>query len=150
MRACGLAFVVLSALVSACGPAIGDSCESALDCSSQGSRLCDRTQPSGYCTLQGCEQGTCPQESDCIRFRPAKDRLASTYCMLSCEESSDCRTGEGYACLSPSNFGDPDAMEADNLDAPGGRFCALPSSPAPMEEGTVGTETQADAGTEGS
>ena len=122
-RVIGLLIALAAALVSAgCGKEIGASCETALDCSSQGSRLCDRTQPHGYCTLRGCEEGTCPEESVCVKFRPAQERLAVTYCMYKCEEDDDCRDDEGYQCASTSEFGAPG--EAEILGRASQRFCA--------------------------
>jgi hypothetical protein len=111
-----------------CGNEIGDACETALDCSSQGSRLCDRTQPHGYCTLRGCEQGTCPEESVCVKFRPEQERLAVTYCMYGCEEDDDCRNDEGYQCMSASELGG--RSEARILGDQSQRFCvAKPRTP---------------------
>src|SRR5690349_20983358 len=101
-----------------CAPEIGDACETALDCSSQASRECDRTQPAGYCTIRGCEPGTCPDESVCIKFHPGQaqpgeesdlssqpERLATTYCMAKCSSNGDCRTGDDYHCVSAAEFG---------------------------------------------
>lgn len=102
-----------------CGPDIGDECETALDCSSQGSRLCDRTQPNGYCTIRGCEEGTCPEDSICVKFRPGQSRLALTYCMYGCEEDDDCRNDEGYRCARASDIGDAEILGDENA-----RFCA--------------------------
>jgi hypothetical protein len=122
---------------SACGQNIGDACESALDCSSQGSRLCDQTQPNGYCTIRGCEKGTCPDNSVCVKFRPAQERLAVTYCMYECDEDSDCRNDEGYQCARASDFGANSSGEAEILGNASQRFCAAkPKTPvdagAPM------------------
>jgi hypothetical protein len=107
-----------------CAPEIGDDCGSALDCSAQGSRLCDRTQPGGYCTIQGCERGTCPDEAVCVKFRPSQERLAVTYCMLKCDERSDCRSG--YACTSAGDFGS--RGDAEILGRASQRFCSIPAS----------------------
>lgn len=127
----------------ACAPEIGDECETALDCSSSGSRLCDRTQPSGYCTLEGCEKSTCPEEAVCVKFSPGKDRLSKTFCMYQCEDDGDCRDDEGYECLhamaagkNPDPLSDPDAfgsgLEAVVLDGPNKKFCAVRSE-IPLE-----------------
>lgn len=129
-------FPLLLLVTSACGQNIGDACESALDCSSQGSRLCDQTQPNGYCTIRGCEKGTCPDNSVCVKFRPAQERLAVTYCMYECDEDSDCRNDEGYQCARASDFGSSSG-EAEILGNAGQRFCAAkPKTPidagAPM------------------
>ena len=146
----------------ACAPEIGDECKTALDCSSSGTRLCDRTQPYGYCTLEGCERGTCPEEAVCVKFSPDSDRLSNTYCMFECEDDSDCREDQGYACLraetkgvSPMPMSDPNAFgsgfEAEVLDGTGKKFCAyrselpLPATDAgmsmPPDEDDSGTTT---------
>jgi hypothetical protein len=38
------------------------------DCSSSGDRFCDTSSRGGYCTVQGCDFDTCPDEAACIRF----------------------------------------------------------------------------------
>jgi hypothetical protein len=126
MNAACLRFVlgVGLALAAGCAPEIGDKCSTALDCSAQGSRLCDRTQPGGYCTLAGCDNGTCPSEAVCVKFRPAEERLAVTYCMYKCSDSGDCR--DGYHCTSASDFGTPG--DAEILGSASQRFCSIPAS----------------------
>ncbi|HKP58285.1 MAG TPA: hypothetical protein VJV78_16270 [Polyangiales bacterium] len=96
--------LVAGPLLPACSPEIGDSCGTALDCSASGTRLCDDTQPGGYCTLEGCEQDTCPPESICVKFGKVidgvpVDRLARSFCMYKCDGDSDCRNGDGYSCF---------------------------------------------------
>lgn len=120
-----LALSLLLAAASAvgCAPAIGDECETALDCSSQGSRQCDRTQPGGYCTIVGCERGTCPEDSVCVKFRPSLERIAATYCMASCEHNNDCRDDEGYKCTSQAEF---ENGQAEVLGDPSDQFCSIP------------------------
>lgn len=51
-----------------CADEIGDECSLSSDCAADGSRFCDNTQPSGYCTVVGCDYNTCPEESECVRF----------------------------------------------------------------------------------
>jgi hypothetical protein len=121
--------LIISAAIAlgcnACAPEIGDDCETDLDCSAQGSRPCDRTQPGGYCTIRGCEARTCPEESVCVKFRPQVERLAVTYCMFACASDDDCRTNEGYLCLRADEFGaEGDAQALDR----GRRFCAIQAS----------------------
>jgi hypothetical protein len=61
--------LLLGALVATgCGNEIGDSCSVASDCAPDGSRFCDTGQPSGYCTIVGCDYNTCPSESECVSF----------------------------------------------------------------------------------
>ena len=135
-------FLVYSALVLAgvgCAPEIGDDCKTSLDCSSQASRLCDRTQSHGYCTIKGCELGTCPEEAVCVKFRPSEERLSVTYCMLKCSEDDDCRNDEGYRCTSAEAFGD-----AEILGKSSQQFCA---TPAPARAPTMSCEPSVDSGT---
>jgi hypothetical protein len=129
-------FAVLVAVpLGACGKEIGDPCNLASDCSPNGDRICacsncsgtDPTSDSknGYCTIQGCDFGTCPSEAVCVRFftgnftnKPCTasamvtgcslDELCAVsghcvprsseirYCMLRCESDGDCR--DGYEC----------------------------------------------------
>lgn len=59
-------FVALVAV--GCGKEIGDECIIASDCSPNGDRQCDTSSAGGYCTVQGCDYNTCPEEAVCIRF----------------------------------------------------------------------------------
>jgi hypothetical protein len=61
---------LLALAVAACGKEIGDSCSFATDCDPNGLRICvDPTAGhDGYCTIQGCDYSTCPDEAACIRF----------------------------------------------------------------------------------
>ena len=56
--------------LGACGKEIGDACIVSSDCSPNGDRLClsGGNEQDGYCTIQGCDYNTCPQEAACIRF----------------------------------------------------------------------------------
>ena len=130
-------FVVLlfaAATAVGCAPEIGDDCESSLDCSSQGTRLCDRTQPGGYCTIRGCERGSCPEEAVCVLFRADVDRLAESYCMFKCDDDSDCRDGEGYECTLADDFGAM-AGETEILGRQSQKFCSIPAQrPSVVDE----------------
>ena len=64
-----LFFALLSGSAIGCAPAIGDDCETALDCSSQGSRQCDRTQPAAIAP-HGLRARHLPEDSVCVKFRP--------------------------------------------------------------------------------
>jgi hypothetical protein len=109
-----LAAVAFAALTIGCGPKIGDACSSFTDCSQQGDRLCDTTQPGGYCTVFNCEPGSCT-DSLCVAFDTEVDpacgvtddarrrRFQRTFCVLGCESDSDCRAE--YACISPAERG---------------------------------------------
>lgn len=96
-----------------CQPSIGDDCVTSTDCSAQGDRLCDTSQPDGYCTVFSCEPDTCSEEAVCVGFGltldpscevvgtdPRWKRFQRTFCMYACETDDDCR--EGYACLKPT------------------------------------------------
>jgi hypothetical protein len=129
--------LVVCNLVVACGRGIGDACETSLRCSASATRLCDLTQPGGYCTLGGCQPGGCPGESVCVTFwqntpkaEIDRNRLSTNYCMKKCDERSDCRDDEGYDCLSGTDFGF--GREATVEGSPDQRFCAvrLPQSSA--------------------
>jgi len=105
----GLAFALGS---SACSPTIGASCTQSTDCSSQGNRVCDNSQPEGYCTVIGCADNSCPDHAVCVSFGVtlpgcsyndyvAPARTAETFCLEHCQSDSDCRASEGYVCIDP-------------------------------------------------
>jgi hypothetical protein len=104
-----LAVAVMPALGAGCSKKIGDSCRYSTDCSAMGDRLCDITQPGGYCTQYPCEPNTCPAgESACVAFTdpscpnlPSSRRFVRYFCMETCSQDSDCR-GE-YRCKSMGN-----------------------------------------------
>jgi hypothetical protein len=60
------AFVVVL-LAIGCSKEIGDECVVSSDCSSSGDRFCDTSSRGGYCTIQGCDYNTCPDEAVCVR-----------------------------------------------------------------------------------
>jgi uncharacterized membrane protein YgcG len=105
--------LLLAPLLVGCQPDIGDECSTALDCSTIGDRLCDSSQPDGYCTIFNCEPDTCPDEAACVAFNQELDpacgyvddgrygRFARTFCMYVCEDDDDCRSG--YQCVRPSD-----------------------------------------------
>jgi hypothetical protein len=133
-----------------CAPQIGKHCGNSLDCSAQGSRICDRTQPGGYCTIMGCEQGTCPSESVCVKFRPQQERLAVTYCMATCEVGGDCRDDEGYRCRTAKDFGN--RMDAETLGDPNQKFCAIgpPMAKPTATKSSGGTASRDASSSDGS
>lgn len=95
----------------ACQPSIGDRCQLSTDCSRRGDRLCDTSQPEGYCTLFNCYGESCPDDSVCVQFagtipgctyddrRPS--RVGRSMCLAPCTDDSDCRAG--YVCRAPSD-----------------------------------------------
>lgn len=97
----GLVATGVAALGLGCAPAIGDECETSVDCSVNGDRICDIAQPRGYCTVRACDPDTCPGESTCVEWRYLPDRTAITYCMKRCKTDDGCRPG--YACMNESD-----------------------------------------------
>jgi hypothetical protein len=99
-----LSLTLLLAAGASCSRKIGDSCKFSTDCSYLGDRLCDTTQPDGYCTKFNCEPDSCPiSESVCVTFtEPSCPNLLSSrrfdrnFCMAPCEDDGDCRGG--YTC----------------------------------------------------
>ncbi|GAC1360988.1 MAG: hypothetical protein NVSMB47_13450 [Polyangiales bacterium] len=107
--ALALASVVLG---SGCKPQVGDSCKLSTDCSITGDRLCDTSQPDGYCTIFNCEPDTCPGDSTCVEFHSSSLRFSRRFCLATCGSPSDCRPG--YVCIPPK---DRDAKILDNSPA---------------------------------
>ena len=112
-----------------CKPKIGEDCATSTDCSISGDRLCDVTQPGGYCTVFNCEPNTCPTEAACVAFSEgtcstasSSTRFRRTFCMRECEDDSDCRSG--YLCLDLSRDASRRVVDTDS----GKRVCVLPSS----------------------
>jgi hypothetical protein len=66
-----IAALAVSLLLAACSAEIGDSCTTNVDCDPLGGRICDTSQLEGYCTIEGCEIGSCPEEAVCVRFFPS-------------------------------------------------------------------------------
>ena len=108
MRAIVFLAIAISALSIACSPRIGDGCGSAANCSVNGDRFCDLTQPSGACIVFDCQPDQCPDDTVCVRFNPAQPRLSTVACMRPCQSDSGCRTS--YRCIDA-------AIEADGLYA---------------------------------
>jgi hypothetical protein len=144
-----LFLAVLSALSVACGHKIGDECKTSVDCSQGGERLCDITQPGGYCTVFNCEPGTCPEEAACIAYgaslsiAPAcrdpnqLSRIERAFCMLNCSSNSDCRSG--YVCV---DLNDERNAWRNALPIDRGRSSkvCVTSATAPDPEPTMSTE----------
>lgn len=104
---------ILALAAAGCTPKIGDKCVLSTDCSIQGDRICDTSQPNGYCS-QNCAGDGCPDKAACILFDTSLpgcgfndrsgafgSRVARSYCMKRCFSNSDCRTDEGYVCADP-------------------------------------------------
>ena len=142
------------AIVAAgCGKEIGDACIVSSDCSPNGDRQCDISQTEGYCTIQGCDFATCPEEAACIRFftgffenkdcesndQCSLDELCSLnkkcvprssevrYCMRQCDSDDDCR--DGYECRNLAKMrdhgGEPVLEPGRQIDESAPKFCAI-------------------------
>ncbi len=85
-----LVIVLASVLVSqaACEDKIGDACDFNVDCSTKGDRLCDLSSPGGYCTIENCNAGSCPDEAVCIAFYPVA--FLNHPCDPDLEDTLDC------------------------------------------------------------
>lgn len=135
--------LVLGTVGLACAPKIGDNCTSSTDCSQNGDRLCDTTQPGGYCTVFNCEPDTCPEEAQCIAFDQRLDpacsdpqswaRFERTFCMRRCDNDGDCRSG--YVCFDMSAQPNPWGATVVDLNPTGRKVCISPSSGAPESDG---------------
>jgi hypothetical protein len=103
---------VAGVAILACTPSIGDKCSQSTDCSVNGDRLCDTSQPGGYCTVFNCRGDGCPDKAVCTLFNASVpgcayndyaggggSRDARSFCMERCFSQSDCRPG--YVCADP-------------------------------------------------
>jgi hypothetical protein len=133
-----LMFVLLCGVAAlGCKPKIGEDCATSTDCSISGDRLCDITQPGGYCTVFNCEPNGCPTEAACVAFSEGtcsapvvSTRFRRTFCVRECEDDGDCRGG--YQCLDLSQ--DSSRRIVDTNSA-GRRICALASVPDKTDAG---------------
>jgi hypothetical protein len=83
--------LIMPLTLSGCGRAIGDECQLATDCSPNGDRTCDLSQPGGYCTIEGCDETSCPSDSACVRFFPVQYLVSP--CDPLCEDTDPGSTG---------------------------------------------------------
>lgn len=103
------------AVSASCTPVIGDKCTVSTDCSVQGDRLCDTSQPDGYCTELNCRGNDCFDDAVCVLFGSALpgclyddragaqgSRVARSFCAKFCRSDGDCRAG--YLCANPRNY----------------------------------------------
>jgi hypothetical protein len=104
------------AAVLGCQPSIGDHCVQSTDCSATGQFLCDTSQPNGYCTMFSCQPNRCPSGAGCVATnisalgcpyddRHSPSRFSRQLCLHLCNQDSDCREGDGYACITPAQYG---------------------------------------------
>ena len=148
-----LVIAVAATAAGGCRREIGDECTTAADCNPNGTRSCDNTQPGGYCTIQGCDETSCPSEGFCLRYFPAKyltkwcdptneivtgcaaeeicldEGLCAPrstelrYCVKGCSSNDDCRGG--YECRLAGTRGSK-ALITDPKVMP--KFCAPATS----------------------
>lgn len=133
----------LLTLSVACQPRIGDDCRVNQDCSGERQRLCDTSQPGGYCTLSNCSATSCPDgEAICVMFNssassvPVCDnpgKLASSalaFCMMTCSEDKDCRAG--YLCTDVAGD-DPWGALVVQENPPSTKICIAPQIGVPID-----------------
>lgn len=110
------AAAALGLALMGCQPSIGSNCAQSTDCSAAGDRLCDTSQPNGYCTIFNCRPNACPTEAACVATnievlgcpyddRHSPSRTSRQLCLKKCQSDGDCRVGEGYACITPAQYG---------------------------------------------
>ncbi|MFZ5889731.1 MAG: hypothetical protein ACOY0T_01570 [Myxococcota bacterium] len=162
---------VVALFAVACGRNIGDDCKTSVDCSQGGERLCDITQPGGYCTIFNCEPNSCPSEAACVVFDPGLSaraecsatsglsRFARSFCLLKCSSNDDCR--DGYECQDFSEKHQPNAWNALAVDSDPERVCvvsrashSVPAEPLPADNvcsgaSTGGSSSMANGGSSG-
>jgi hypothetical protein len=142
----------LTLTLGACKPGIGDACTVSTDCSQTADRICDTSQPGGYCTIYNCEPaGTnaaskCPDDAACIAFgaEPSpKDGCQTalgstpyqrTFCLKKCGNNNDCR--DGYECVDPQ---DPN-RHPDVVDVDGRTKVCVVAVPPPKVASSTSTE----------
>jgi hypothetical protein len=112
----------LAAGAGACGKEIGDDCQFHVDCSPNGDRICDFASEGGYCTIQGCDYATCPEEAVCVQF------FAGGFSNKSCDPAA---TAED--CLIEDENPDPNlARRCCSLD----ELCAVDGQCVPRSSET--------------
>lgn len=141
-------------LALGCKPQIGDKCTTSTDCSQVGDRLCDISQPSGYCTVFNCEPkgsnaaASCPDGASCVAFGADPSPVAGcenalgstpytrTFCMKECDNGNDCR--DGYVCEDPQADERFSAVDVDGRT----KVCMVAFSAA--APGSTGDTTSSD------
>lgn len=150
-----IAKLVLSLLLViplwACGKKIGDQCRTQFDCNDEDdSRTCDISQPGGYCTIEGCDERSCPEDSVCIRFFPRVELLPKTCAATSADRgASECLPDE--LCLDAGRCA-PRATElrrcvrtcGDSGDCRDDYFCRLVGGDPTADPPTLATEGPAE------
>lgn len=85
---------------SGCSRTIGDACKNNVECSALGDRYCDVASPGGYCTVEGCDQTSCPDSAVCVRFFSLQKGRQS--CDATKVIRPDCSGGD---CCKPGDVG---------------------------------------------
>jgi hypothetical protein len=146
MRFLRVRLLAFAVALAGCQPGIGDECETSTDCSANGDRLCDITQPGGYCTIFNCEpKGQpkgCPDDSVCVAFAADRSSVPGceeasgaspfqrAFCMANCDSDEDCR--KNYACMNLKTAGND--FGAVVIDKGSGKVCVFPYSSAPIPD----------------
>ena len=119
-----LAASLACALAAGCSPRIGDACAVATNCSINNDRLCDPSQPNGACIVFDCQADRCPDDAVCVRFNPDPPRRQVVACMRRCSGDGDCRSADGYRCVSDGDL-ESMGLTADVIDVtrPDARYC---------------------------
>jgi hypothetical protein len=117
-----LTIPLLCLLAPACGNNIGDRCQTNIDCAQDGSRICDLSQPGGYCTEDGCDDSSCPSESVCVRFFDQKYPTGT--CSSPPGTIGECQPDELCVVCGPSSS-QPEAEPCCVPSASERRYCAL-------------------------
>ena len=111
-----VATLALALAAGGCASRIGDDCTTNTDCSPDGDRICDTSvEGSGYCTIEGCDTGTCPGEASCVRFFPASFLTPRNDCRQSTALNNGCSKDE--VCLTSTGACAPRSIER--------RYCML-------------------------
>ncbi len=97
-----------------CSNEIGDSCSTNVDCSVTGDRICVLLNSGGYCTVEGCDISSCPDEATCIRF------FSSTYLTIPCnpvtEDAADLSLKPAKACTAEDKDLSQCCTDSDKLN----------------------------------
>jgi hypothetical protein len=107
--------LVAGLAASGCGKKIGDGCSTNIDCQQNGTRICDLSQPGGYCTEDGCDENSCPSGSICIRF------FNQSFATISCADQP-CPSANDVCVI-----GDPTTSPPEKVCVPAAserRYCA--------------------------
>jgi hypothetical protein len=82
---------------------VGGPCKKSADCAGGEGKGClpatyldgSAGWPGGYCTVFGCETGSCPEGSECFQMSDGAGGV-ETLCLAACTKKADCNAG--YAC----------------------------------------------------